>query len=57
MVLSFFQFVILLLLLFLMFGDFKNLSHNLKKFNTFFSNKEVTKLGDHKKQEKRDLNP
>lgn len=50
MALSFFQFIILLLLLFLMFGDIKTLSNNITKVTTFFNSKP-------KDQEKRDLNP
>jgi|SaaInlStandDraft_6_1057023.scaffolds.fasta_scaffold25071_5 hypothetical protein len=51
MTLSFFQFIIVIILLFLMFGDFKILKTNFKLFQSFFFKK------NEKKQEKRDSNP
>lgn len=51
MAFSFVQFIIVIILLFLMFGDFKTLGNNFKKIQNFFLKKTISK------QEKRDLNP
>lgn len=51
MTFSFFQFIIVLILIFLMFGDINIITNNLKNFQRFFFKK------IDKNQEKRDLNP
>lgn len=51
MTFSFFQLIIVIILMFLMFGDINTLTKNFKKFQLFFFKK------TDKDQEKRDLNP
>lgn len=54
---SFFQCLIVLILLFLMFGDTQNLKQNFLYVKLFFLKKETTTLPPKKNQEKRDSNP
>lgn len=54
---SFFQCVIVLILLFLMFGDTQNLKQNFRHVKLFFLKKEAPTSPPKKSQEKRDSNP
>jgi len=55
---SFFQCIIVLILLFLMFGDTQNFKQNSRQIKEFFLTKEKnTACLSRKNQEKRDSNP
>jgi hypothetical protein len=54
---SFFQFIIVLILLFLMFGDTQTLKQNFRQAKLFFLKKEEPSPLPQKNQEKRDSNP
>ena len=53
---SFFQFIIVLILLFLMFGDTQTLKQNFRHAKSFFLKKEESAPLSQKSQEKRDSN-
>lgn len=54
---SFFQVIIFLILIFLMFGNIENFKQNFANVKLFFSKKEESIFSSKKNQEKRDSNP